>query len=142
MDATSKSSLQFLLPLIVYFVPVIKHFPTYIQKLQSGRWGELYSKPGEEWSYGRNVWDRHIAYLERTVPKDKLVYFDVKDGWAPLCKALNVPIPEGVDFPRINDGKAIERFAGMQARRGLKRWTLVVGGCVFGGLVVWRYALH
>lgn len=102
----------------------------------------MYSISGEKWSYGRDVWERHIAYLERTVPKDKLVYFDVKDGWEPLCKALNVPVPEGVEFPRINDGKAIETFAAKQVRRGLQRWALVVGGCVFVTVVLWRHSLY
>ena len=142
MDETSKASLQSFLALMVCFVPVIRHFPTYIKNVQPGRWGELYSAPDEKWSYGRDVWDRHIAYLERTVPKEKLVYLDVKDGWEPLCNALDVPVPKGVEFPRINDGKAIDRFAKKQVRRGLQRWATLVGACAFGSLVLWRYILR
>ena len=141
MDETSNASLQSLLPLMVFWVPVIRHMPRYLKHIQAGRWGELYSKPGEKWSYGRDVWDRHIAYLERTVPKDRLVYFDVREGWEPLCKALGVPVPESVEFPRINDGKAIEVFAKKQVMRGLQRWAVVVSGCGVTGFVVWRYLL-
>lgn len=122
----------------MYWVPVIRYFPQYIYRIQNGRWGELYAKPGEKWSKGRDVWDRHIAYLERTVPKQKLVYFDVKDGWKPLCKALNMPVPEGVDFPKINDGKAIDKFAKKQVQSGLLRWAVVIGCCAVGGLSVWQ----
>lgn len=116
-----------MLAVIVFWVPVISYFPRYIQRIQSGRWGELYSKPCEKWSYGRDVWKRHMAYLERTVPKDKLVYFDVRDGWEPLCRALNVQVPSGVEFPKINDGKAIDQFAKRQIQRGLLRWAVVLG---------------
>ncbi len=28
------------------------------------------------------------------VPKDKLFYVSVKDGWEPLCRALDLPVPE------------------------------------------------
>jgi hypothetical protein len=37
-------------------------------------------------------------------PKDKLLIFDVKQGWEPLCKFLGKPIPD-VPFPNLNDTK-------------------------------------
>jgi hypothetical protein len=37
-----------------------------------------------------------------TVPADKLLVYEVKDGWDPLCKFLNVPVPEG-PFPKTNN---------------------------------------
>lgn len=80
-----------------------------------------------------------MAYLERTVPKDKLMYFDVRDGWGPLCKALNVDVPIGVEFPEINDGKAIEEFAKKQVQRGLRKWAMLVGGYGLGAAIVWRF---
>lgn len=141
MDETANASLQPLLPLMIYWVPVIRHFPHYYQNIQTGRWGELYSRPGEKWSYGRDVWNRHMAYLERTVPKDRLVYFDVREGWEPLCKALDVPIPQGVEFPRINDGKAIDAFAKKQVRKGMQRWAMILSGCAVVGTLAWRYVL-
>lgn len=30
-------------------------------------------------------YENHIAYLKRIVPQDQLFFFDVKDGWEPLC---------------------------------------------------------
>ena len=35
-------------------------------------------------------------------PKEKLLVFNVKEGWEPLCNFLNVPIPD-CEFPRVND---------------------------------------
>ena len=40
-------------------------------------------------------------------PKDKLLIFDVKQGWEPLCKFLGKPIPE-VPFPNLNDTKQMQ----------------------------------
>ena len=46
-----------------------------------------------------NEWHKEV--LEKC-PKDKLLVFDVKEGWEPLCKFLNKPIPD-VPFPNTND---------------------------------------
>lgn len=35
------------------------------------------------------------------IPEERSLIYDVKTGWAPLCKFLNVPIPE-TDFPKSN----------------------------------------
>ena len=48
----------------------------------------------------------HVAEVKRIVPKDKLLVFEVKQGWQPLCDFLNVPVPEN-PFPRINDTEAM-----------------------------------
>lgn len=52
--------------------------------------------------------DRAIAALHRrteevraAIPPDRLLVFDVAEGWAPLSAFLGVPIPEG-PFPRVN----------------------------------------
>ena len=32
-----------------------------------------------------------IEHVKRVVPKDQLLIFNVKEGWEPLCKFLDVP---------------------------------------------------
>lgn len=54
----------------------------------------------------RQHWERHMSYLKKVVPENTLVYFDVKNGWGPLCEVLGEEVPD-VEFPRINDGRAI-----------------------------------
>lgn len=52
--------------------------------------------------------DRSIAAYRRnnekvraTIPADRLLVFSPADGWEPLCRFLNVPVPEAA-FPRSN----------------------------------------
>jgi hypothetical protein len=62
-----------------------------------------------------------------TLPPERLLVFQPKQGWAPLCEFLGVPVPEG-PFPRVNsrdelgsrsdeqgglppDPEAVEKFA-------------------------------
>jgi len=52
------------------------------------------------------------AWIERvkaTVPPEKLLIFDVKEGWEPLCKFLNVPVPDE-PFPNVNDKEEINKM--------------------------------
>ena len=39
--------------------------------------------------------------VEATIPAGRLLVFEVKDGWGPLCEFLDVSVPDG-DFPRTN----------------------------------------
>lgn len=43
----------------------------------------------------------HNEAVKETIPADQLLIFDVREGWAPLCNFLGVPVPDG-DFPRTN----------------------------------------
>ena len=40
------------------------------------------------------------------MPADRLLVFDVRAGWAPLCQFLGVPVPAR-PFPNINDSAEI-----------------------------------
>ena len=45
---------------------------------------------------------KHEEMVKKTIPAEKLLVFEAKDGWEPLCKYLGVPVPEG-PYPRSND---------------------------------------
>ncbi|KAL1606139.1 hypothetical protein SLS60_003540 [Paraconiothyrium brasiliense] len=100
----------------------MRHFVGYIGVLRN-QWVHLY---GERDPPTRQTYDRHVAWLKEIVPEERLLLFDVKEGWSPLCKALDKPEPEGIPFPRINDGEAIDKFAKKMVKRGLLRWLLVL----------------
>lgn len=45
--------------------------------------------------------DKHNNNVRCTVPNGNLLEFDLGQGWEPLCKFLNMPIPEG-EYPHLN----------------------------------------
>ena len=51
--------------------------------------------------------DKWTEQVMTTVPKDKLLVFDIKEGWEPLCKFLNKEVPNK-PFPRSNDSKQFQ----------------------------------
>lgn len=60
------------------------------------------------------VHQAHIDEVKRTIEPSRLLVFEVKQGWEPLCRFLNVPVP-ATPFPRVNEretfGKDLPRGA-------------------------------
>jgi len=51
-----------------------------------------------------------IEEVKNTVPPARLLVYQVKDGWKPLCDFLGLPVPEGKAFPHINERKNFKRI--------------------------------
>jgi len=47
------------------------------------------------------AFERHNARVRREAPRERLVEWKPGDGWAPLCAALRLPIPDE-PFPHVN----------------------------------------
>ena len=47
------------------------------------------------------VYQANVAQVHRQVPAERLIVFDPQDGWQPLCRALDVPLPDE-PYPHVN----------------------------------------
>ena len=59
---------------------------------------------GPDWDDAERAqafYERHNEQVRREAPADRLVDWQARDGWEPLCKALGVPVPDE-PFPRVN----------------------------------------
>jgi hypothetical protein len=45
---------------------------------------------------------RHDEEVKAVIPPERLLVWNVTDGWEPLCEFLGVPVP-GVPLPHVND---------------------------------------
>ena len=59
--------------------------------------------------YAISVFQRHIEEVRRRVPADRLLVFDVSQGWEPLCRFLDVAVPGDTPFPRLNDSASFQQ---------------------------------
>lgn len=50
---------------------------------------------------------RHNDEVERSIAPERLLVFEVKEGWAPLCEFLGVPVPPD-PFPHANSREEME----------------------------------
>ncbi len=55
----------------------------------------------EDKEFAQKFWNDHLADVKASVPADKLLVYDVRDGWGPLCAFLNVPEP-AEPLPHLN----------------------------------------
>mmetsp|Transcript_14678 Transcript_14678/g.16240 ORF Transcript_14678/g.16240 Transcript_14678/m.16240 type:complete len:168 (-) Transcript_14678:205-708(-) len=67
-----------------------------------------------------NEWNEEVRNF---VPKERLLVFDVREGWEPLCKFLDLPIPDQ-PFPNVNDANQMEKFIKSYRR---KAWAFAIG---------------
>ncbi|HYD10636.1 MAG TPA: sulfotransferase, partial [Acidimicrobiales bacterium] len=49
-------------------------------------------------------YERHLAEVRERIPAERLVEWVPSDGWGPLCRMLDVPVPDE-PFPVTNTTK-------------------------------------
>ncbi len=71
-------------------------------------WDDFFEGKFADKDYAIRRYQQHNQHVREVVPADKLLEFFPSDGWEPLCRFLEVPVPEG-PFPNLNDGARIKR---------------------------------
>jgi len=71
-------------------------------------WQGTFDGRFEDRKYAIKIFERHNAEVRRRVPPDKLLVYEVKEGWGPLCAFLGVEEPDE-SFPRLNDAARMRR---------------------------------
>ncbi|MBV9786572.1 MAG: sulfotransferase family protein [Chloroflexi bacterium] len=88
--------------------------------------------------FGIDFFNRHNAEVQRVVPPERLLVYDVKQGWEPLCAFLGVPVPDK-PFPRLNETAEFQRRT-QQRERKMRRMVGAAASLVALGVagLVWR----
>jgi hypothetical protein len=61
------------------------------------------------------AFERHNAAVRDGVPAGKLLVFDAKQGWGPLCAFLGVPVPDA-PFPSVNTTDDFRQMVGLAGK--------------------------
>lgn len=110
-----------------------------VRRLLRLYWGGLFEGRFEERGHAIARFNGWNAEVQATVPADKLLVFEVKEGWAPLCNFLGVPVPDE-PFPHVNDRE--EMLTRVNGLRAVQRWTGPVVGTILVliiGIIGWRW---
>ncbi|PYI06998.1 hypothetical protein BO78DRAFT_469493 [Aspergillus sclerotiicarbonarius CBS 121057] len=70
--------------------------------------------------YGKRVYREHGWMVRGMVPRERLLEWNVEDGWEPLCEFLGKEVPEE-PFPRSNDPAAFRENVQSQVRPRVKQ---------------------
>ena len=103
--------------IVVWLVPRIGRFH---RMVYATVWDGTFGGRFEDREAAIGVYRDHIARVKRVVPPDRLLVFEARDGWEPLCQFLGRPVPDG-PFPHLNDAATIRR--GLRALR-IAKWLL------------------
>jgi Sulfotransferase domain len=71
-------------------------------------WQGTFDGRFEDKHHAIGVFNRHNEEVQRRVPQEQLLVYEVKKGWGPLCEFLGVEEPEE-PFPRLNDAAEMRR---------------------------------
>jgi hypothetical protein len=71
-------------------------------------WHGTFDGRFEEKHHAIEVFEQHNEEVRRRVPKERLLVYEVKEGWGPLCEFLGVEEP-AKPFPRLNDAAEMRR---------------------------------
>jgi hypothetical protein len=95
--------MKFPMNILKYIIPAVKKI---VHMVDLEVWGNsrLFDGKFEDQNRTEKVYLNWIKEVENVIPKSKLLIFNVKEGWDPLCNFLGVPVPD-CSFPRVNDRK-------------------------------------
>ena len=85
--------------LVGLFVPAVGEIGRMNNRLI---WEDTFDGHFEDMDHAKAVFERHNAEVQRKVPPEKLLVYEVKEGWGPLSDFLGVEAPNQ-PFPRLND---------------------------------------
>jgi len=120
------------LDVLLYIVPTLRYFGQFRSGM-GARLETIYGRPRSQLD-GPQLLKIHEDYVRASVPAERLFFFNVADGWEPLCRILDVPIPDE-PFPRANDSAAMQDFFNGIVKDALMRWTILLGALVLFALV-------
>ncbi|KAF5007155.1 hypothetical protein FDECE_6508 [Fusarium decemcellulare] len=82
----------------------------------------------------REGYKRHYQIVREATPPERLLEYNLKDGWEPLCKFLGKPVPD-VPFPHINDKESFHEKLTIIMKRGAKVFVRKLSYVALPGLV-------
>jgi hypothetical protein len=94
--------------------PGAERLPEVMGMINKLIWEGTFHGRFEDKDYAIKVFTDHIEDVKRTVPADRLVVYEVGQGWGPLAEMLGVEAPDA-PFPHLNDTDSFREMFGMPA---------------------------
>lgn len=77
-------------------------------------WDHTFQDRFADKDFAIDVFNRHNESVKQYVPADRLLVYEISDGWEPLCDLLGVDVPEE-EFPHLNDAESFRKMFGVPA---------------------------
>ena len=81
------------------FASFMKNSP-FGEMIQKTMWDRMENRMQDR-EHMVDFFNRRSTEITASIPAERLLVYQVSDGWKPLCEFLDVPVPD-MEFPRIN----------------------------------------
>lgn len=77
--------------------------------------GDLFDRRMDDRERLIAVYEAHNAEVRATIPPERLLVYEVAQGWGPLCAHLGVPVPDA-PMPKVNSREDFGREIGARTQ--------------------------
>jgi hypothetical protein len=78
--------------------------------------GDLFDREMSNKAKLIDVYNRHNETVQRVIPAERLLVYDLSEGWDPLCRFLSVPVPDE-PMPNTNSTEDFKRRLGVEVAK-------------------------
>lgn len=93
---------RIMMKFIGFFKPDVAHVANVFDYVDLSIWNGLFKGKFEDKEFAIKIFNEWTEEVKRSVPPEKLLIFQAKEGWKPLCDFLGKPIPE-TSYPNTNN---------------------------------------
>ena len=115
---------------LVWAIPRLRRWQTMVI---GTIWNGIFDGRFEDEAHAIRVFEENSEQVKRLVAPDRLLVFEAKDGWEPLCAFLGVPVPDG-PYPHVNEAARMKRAAKVL---DVVRWLPLIVVAVAVAWVAW-----
>ena len=95
-------------------------------------WDGIFQGRFEDPDFAKEVFRKHIEDVKSIVSPERLLVYEITEGWGPLCRFLGVEEP-AERFPRTNESKEMKKM--VKVARVLDKLPYAVMLIILGWLV-------
>jgi Sulfotransferase domain len=88
--------------------------PAVMQMINGLIWKGTFKGRFTDKEFALEVFRRHNEDVKSKVPADRLLVYEIKQGWGPLCDFLGAEVPDE-PMPHLNDTESFRNMFGMPA---------------------------
>jgi hypothetical protein len=92
------------------FVPRMKRMRRAALMAADLAWKRMFGGRFEDYEHAIEVFEQWNEEVKERVPPDKLLVYEVKEGWEPLCAFLGTNVPQDKPFPHLNDAETFRKM--------------------------------
>ncbi|MEM1195557.1 MAG: sulfotransferase family protein [Pseudomonadota bacterium] len=97
-------------------------------------WQRVFDGRQFEEDYAKRKFEEHNAAVKAHLPAERLLVYEVKEGWGPLCAFLGKPVPDE-PFPHKNDAAEFQQSIA-RIKRVFTAIHVVLAAALASGLIL------